>query len=152
MPSSDDADLSSSMPQTPPVPPAAAARTVAAVRTAVLLVLAEAAALTFATLGWLAQVVAGATSATPVAGFLAAFALGIAAVLVLSARALRRGARGGRSPVVTWQLLQGATAVAVLRSGPALPVAVVAVLALGVGAVVVGLLLTRSAVAATTTR
>lgn len=141
------------MPQTPPVAPAATVRTVPwAVRIAVVLVLTEAAALTFAALGWLAQVAAGTTRATPVAWFLVAFTLGIAAVLVLSARALRRGARGGRSPVVTWQLLQGATSVAVLQSGPALPVAVVAVLVLGVGAVVVGLLVTRSAIAATTTR
>jgi ABC-type glucose/galactose transport system permease subunit len=119
------------------------------VRTAVVLVLAEAAALTFAALGWLVRVVAGATEGSSVAWFLLVFVMGVAGVLVLSARTLRRGARGGRAPVVTWQLLQAATAVTVLQGGPALPVRVVAVLALVVGAVVVGLLLSRSAVAAT---
>ena len=114
-----------------------------------LRVMLLAAALTVAALGWLVRVVAGATEGTSVAWFLVAFVMGVAGVLVLSARTLRRGARGGRAPVVTWQLLQAATAVTVLQGGPALPVAMVAVLALVVGAVVVGLLVSRSAVAAT---
>ena len=141
------------MPQTPPTAPAPVpVAAPATVRTAVVLVLAEAAALTLAALGWLVQVVAGATEGTSVAWFLLAFVVGVAGVLVLSARTLRRGGRGGRAPVVTWQLLQAATAGTVLQGGAALPVVVVAVVALGVGVVVVGLLLSRSAVAATTAR
>lgn len=141
------------MPQTPPTAPAPLpVAGPATVRTAVVLVLTEAAALMLAALGWLVQVVAGATVATSAAWFLLAFVVGVAGVLVLSARMLRRGARGGRAPVLTWQLLQAATAVTVLQGGPALPVATVAALALVVGAVVVGLLLSRSAVAATTAR
>lgn len=138
------------MPQNPPTPPAAVpAALPATVRTALVLVLAEAAALTVAALGWLVRVVAGAVEGTSVAWFLVTFVMGVAGVLVLSARTLRRGARGGRAPVVTWQLLQAATAVTVLQGGAALPVTMVAVLALVVGAVVVGLLVSRSAVAAT---
>lgn len=141
------------MPQTPPTAPAPVPGAVpATVRTAVVLVLTEAAALTLAALGWLAGVVVGAREGSSVAWFLLAFVVGVAGVLVLSARTLRRGARGGRAPVVTWQLLQAATAVTVLQGGAALPVAVVAAGALVVGAVVVGLLLSRSAVAATTAR
>lgn len=138
------------MPQNPPTTPAGVpADLPATVRTAAVLVLAEAAALTVAALGWLVQVVAGATEGSSAAWFLLVFVVGVAGVLVRSARTLRRGARGGRAPVVTWQLLQAATALTVLQGGPALPVLVVAVLALVVGAVVVGLLLSRSAVAAT---
>lgn len=38
--------------------------------------------------------------------FLAAFAWGLAAVLVACARSLVAGHRGARSPVITWQLFQ----------------------------------------------
>lgn len=79
--------------------------------------------------GWvLVTVVAAGSTSLGVALFLAAFALGVGALLVVGARALLRGAPRARGPVVTWQLLQAATAVAVLgvpgRTGAAAGVAV----------------------------
>jgi hypothetical protein len=81
-----------------------------------------------------------------VALFLAAFALGVGALLLVGVRALRRSAPRVRGPVVTWQLLQAATAVAVLgvpgRTGAA---AGVAVGGLVLATVVVGGVLSRPA-------
>ena len=63
-----------------------------------------------------------------------ALALGLAA----AARSLAHGGRGGRAPVITWQLLQAATAITLLGAPAARIGAVVAlVLALAVLAAVV---------------
>ena len=90
---------------------------------------------------WLVRVAAAGSQNLAVGLFIAVFCLGIAAMLVVAARAVRRGRRGGRSPLVAWQLLQGATSVAVLQVAQG-PVAVVGWAALGVAAVVLVVLLT----------
>jgi hypothetical protein len=97
--------------------------------------------------GWVLVTVAvqGSTH-LGVALFLAAFALGVGALLLVGARALRRSAPRVRGPVVTWQLLQAATAVTVLgvpgRTGAA---AGVAVGGIALAAVVVAGVLSRPA-------
>ncbi|WP_369369651.1 hypothetical protein AB1046_12595 [Promicromonospora sp. Populi] len=76
------------------------------------------------------------------------FLLGVAWVLVVSCRALLRGRRSGRGPVVTWQLFQLIGSVAAIGSGTGITVVggwVALVLALLVG----GLLMTPSVVAVT---
>lgn len=94
--------------------------------------------------GWgITHLVAGTETNLGVGLFMVVFALGVAAVLVASARALLAGRRSGRAPIATWQLLQGATAFA-LGSATGLAGAW-AVLALS--GVVFVLLLTRPAVA-----
>lgn len=77
--------------------------------------LAEAAVLGTAAAWFVVELVRGTTADLPLAVFLVVFAAGISAALVLAARALRGGRRGGRAPAVGWQLLQGATAVTVLQ-------------------------------------
>jgi hypothetical protein len=69
-----------------------------------LLVLFEAAGLAGVGIAFGAELVRG-TSVPGAAAFLAAFMLGAAAVLVVSARGLWRGRRWSRSPVLTGQLL-----------------------------------------------
>jgi hypothetical protein len=97
--------------------------------------------------GWVLVTVAvqGSTH-LGVALFLAAFALGVGALLLVGARALRRSAPRVRGPVVTWQLLQAATAVTVLgvpgRTGAATGVAVGGI---ALAAVVVAGVLSRPA-------
>lgn len=81
------------------------------------------------------------TDAVAGAVFLAVFALAVAAVLAASARALVRGRRTGRSPVVTWQLLQVGVAAALLQAGSWLGWALVVP-----SVAVVGLMLTRPVV------
>ena len=76
--------------------------------------------------------------------FLAAFALGVAAVLVTAARALALGRRGARGPIVTWQVLQAATATTVVGVPGARVWAVAAV----AGSAVVVLLVLAPGVAA----
>ena len=82
---------------------------------AVVAVLTEVTALVGLALWWVVEMARGQASALGVALFLVVFALGVAAVLLGSVRALRRGRRWARGPVMTWQLLQGATAFAVLQ-------------------------------------
>lgn len=94
------------------------------------------------------QLVRGTEPAVGVGVFLVVFALGVALVLVLSSRALWRGARSGRAPVATWQLLQGATAFAVGQATGS-PVAWIV---LAVSVVVFVLLLTRPVVVHTVDR
>jgi hypothetical protein len=99
--------------------------------------------------GWgVVQLVSGQQTAVGVVLFLVVFGLAVAAALVASARALWEGRRTGRAPVATWQLLQGATALALLQATDA-PLAW-AVLVLSV--VVFVLLLTRPVVAYTVDR
>ena len=110
-----------------------------------LAVLVEAVALLAA--GGLAVVeLARGNGAVGINLFLAAFAWGIAAVLVAAVRALRAGRRWARSPVITWQLFQVVVAITWLQAAVNPFAVTLLVLAL---AVVVGLLL-PTVVAATT--
>jgi hypothetical protein len=82
--------------------------------------------------------------------FLAAFALGVAAVLVAAACLLARGRPGARGPIVTWQVLQAATATAVLgvpAAGVWAVAAVVVALAVVVLLLVPGVAAVRSGAA-----
>lgn len=108
------------------------------------LVVIEAVALVVAAGWWLVRLVLAGSENLAVGLFVAAFCLGTAAVLVLAARSAGRGSRGGRSPLVAWQVLQGATSVAVLQVAQG-SVAVVAWAALAVAAAVAVLLLTTPA-------
>ncbi|WP_066582689.1 hypothetical protein [Cellulomonas timonensis] len=80
--------------------------------------------------------------------FLIVFALGVAAVLVASARGLWRGRRWARSPVLTWQLFLIVLAAGWFNVEPTAWAAAILVIALAIG---VGLML-PSVVAATTGR
>lgn len=104
---------------------------------AVTLVLVEAAGLIGVVLWWAGTVLSGGPGRTSEL-FLAAFALAVAAALVAGARALYRRGRGSRGPLITWQVLQAATATSVLGV-PAAAGWAVAVLVLS--AAVVALLL-----------
>ena len=105
---------------------------------AVLLIALEGCALLGIVVGWLAGVVrGGGLRGSEV--FLAVFALGVAAALVAAGRTVALGRRGARGPIVTWQVLQAATATTVLGVPAARPWAVAAV---AVAAVVVLLVLT----------
>lgn len=129
-------------------PTAALPRTLAA---GLVVVLLEALALLASAALFLVELLSSGASDVAVAVFLVLFAAGIAAALVGAARSLRRGRRGGRAPVLGWQVLQGATALAVLQVTGAVPVAVwTASVALASAAVVVVLMLTPSAVRFTT--
>lgn len=69
---------------------------------------------------WAAWSVVSLVRGTPNPGgaaFVGVFALGAAAVLVLAGRACARGRRGGRAPVITWQLLQVAVALTLVQAG-----------------------------------
>ena len=110
-----------------------------AVRAGVALVLVEAAVLVAAALWLLLSVVRGAASSASAGVGVGLFALAMAAILVLAARAVTAGRRGGRAPVLTWQLLQAATAASLLGAGP--PVATAAGGALAVAVLVAVLLL-----------
>ena len=87
---------------------------------------------------WVRDLLSGASEMSGATLFLIAFALGIAALLIASARALWRGRRWARSPVVTWQILLIAMSIGWLgveRTGWAVAVLASALL------VMVGLLL-----------
>lgn len=93
--------------------------------------------------GWSAvQLATAGAQSLGVGLFLVVFCLGVAAVLVAAARALRRGSRRARGPIITWQLLQGATAITLIQVG-----VVWGALALALALVVLGLLMTRPALA-----
>lgn len=97
-------------------------------------VLLEAVALVAGAVWAVVELVTGRATATG-AG-LAVFALAVAAVLVGAGRALRRGSRRARGPVLTWQLLQAATALTLfgIDGAPvALPWGAAVALALAVG-------------------
>ncbi len=114
-------------------------------RVALVLVLLEAAVLIAVLLWWLVVLLAEGSQTLAVALFLLVFGLGVAAVLVAGVRALLRGSSRARGPVITWQLLQGATAVTLLQGGIVWgwPLLVLA-------ATVMVLLMTRPVVAHTT--
>ncbi|MBO1750979.1 hypothetical protein J4G33_04100 [Actinotalea sp. BY-33] len=114
-------------------------------RVALVLVLLEAAVLTALSLWWLVVLVGEGSRVLAVALFLLLFGLGVAAVLVAAARALLAGSRRARGPVITWQLLQGATAVTLLQGGIAWGWPLLAL-----AAAILVLLMTRPVVAHTT--
>jgi len=70
----------------------------------------------------LVSIVRGTSEAPGTAAGIAGFGALLAAALLGCARALWRGRRWARGPVLTWQVLQGATAVSVL-SGEQRPTA-----------------------------
>jgi len=113
-----------------------------------LAVLVQAAVLIGLGGAWVRDLVSGASEIPGATLFLLAFAWGIAALLIASARALWRGRRWARSPVITWQILLVAMSIGWLgveRTGWAVAVLVSGLL------VTVGLLL-PSVVAATAGR
>ncbi|WP_341358654.1 hypothetical protein V5H98_12870 [Georgenia sp. M64] len=99
---------------------------------ALAVVALEALALVVAAVVLVAETVRGLALDVGSAVALAVFFVGFATLLGGAGRALWRGSRWGRGPVITWQLLQVATALALAGSLPGwLPVVLVA------GAVVV---------------
>lgn len=94
----------------------------------------------------LVELVRGGSQSVGVSGFLVVFALGVAAVLAASVRGLLGGQRWARSPVATWQILQGVVAVSSLQVGVTPWVVAALVLALAV----LVLLMLRPVVEATT--
>lgn len=111
-------------------------------------VMVEAVLLVLAAGAVLFELIRGGSGSLAVSAFLVVFFLGVAAVLVTCARALRGGRRGGRAPVAVWQLLQGLVGISLLTSGTtwALLAGVALVV---VSLVVLVLLMTRPVVAAT---
>lgn len=77
-------------------------------------VLVEVAALTAGAAWSVAAALTGRATSAGVAAFVGVFALGVGAALVAAVRALRRGSRGARGPLATWQLLQAATGLTLL--------------------------------------
>lgn len=69
------------------------------------LVLLQSVALVGLAVAWLAGLVRGGSQVPAATLFLAAFAAGVAVVLVLAVRGLWSGRRWARSPVMTWQVL-----------------------------------------------
>lgn len=113
-----------------------------------LLVTVEAAAFLGLGVAWTADVVRGAATMPAASLFLAAFGVGVAALLLLAARGLWRGRRWARSPVIMWQILLAVLAIGWLGAEPSAWAVVVLVVAVMIGA---GLLL-PSVVAATASR
>lgn len=96
----------------------------------------------------LVELVGGGSGSVAVSVFLVVFFLGVAAVLLAAARTLWAGRRGGRAPVVTWQILQGLVGITLLSAGPVWAVAGGAALVL-VSAAVLLLVMSRPVVEAT---
>lgn len=111
---------------------------------ALLGVLAEAAAVVAAAGLLVTDVVTGQAHQVGSTLAIAVFLVGIAALLVGSARALAHGRRWARGPVLTWQLIQAASGATQLSTSP-----VVGALLLGVALVVVVGLLAPASIAAT---
>jgi len=94
------------------------------------------------------ELVRGASDSVGVSIFLVAFFAGVAWALVAATRALWSGRRGGRAPLVVWQIMQGLVGVSLLTSGPLWAVLGGVVLLLVAAAVLVALM-TRRVVEAT---
>ena len=97
-----------------------------------MLTLVEAGALLGVAGWWTTQAAEGGITAgeggiTAAEVFLIVFAAGVALVLAAAARALARGRRGARGPILTWQVLQAITATTVLGVPQARLWAVVAI-------------------------
>lgn len=97
----------------------------------------EAAALAALGIGLVVDLVTGANTAVGTTLPLAVFYVLLAAGLVVAGRALTRGRRGARGPVVTWQLLQAASAFAFT---PVFRPWVIAVMVLAAVAVLAGVI------------
>ncbi|MPV38504.1 hypothetical protein [Georgenia subflava] len=104
---------------------------------ACLLVALESAALVGMAVTFVVDVVRGATADTLSPLALAVFFVGFALLIGGAARALWRGRRWGRGPVVTWQVLQAASVLTLAGSLSAVVVVLVVAVSL---AVVVGVL------------
>ncbi|MCA5892793.1 hypothetical protein LEP48_05420 [Isoptericola sp. NEAU-Y5] len=63
------------------------------------------------------ELVRGGSNSTGVSIFLVAFFVGVAWVLVTATRSLWSGRRGGRAPLVVWQIMQGLVSVSLLTQG-----------------------------------
>lgn len=100
----------------------------APLRAAGLLVLAEAAVLVGMAVVFVTDVVRGDAPGVAPALALTVFFIGFALMLAGSVRALWRGQRWGRGPVITWQVLQAASAIT-LTGVPAALVTVAVVVA-----------------------
>jgi hypothetical protein len=126
----------------------AGARMPGAVALAVVGAAIEAAGLGAAALVWVVTLVTRGSTVLGAALALVVAVVGLAAVLATGAAALRRGSRRARGPVITWQLLQGATGVAVIQV-PGRPgwLATGAVAAVVLACAVAGALVTPKAVA-----
>jgi len=103
-----------------------------------VLVVLQAGALVGMAVAFVTDLVRGVSELPGATVFLAVFALGVAAVLVLAARGLWAGRRWARSPVMTWQVLLVVMSVGWFSADPAWWVVAVLLSALVVG---VGLLL-----------
>lgn len=111
---------------TSPQPAAGGRRAVPApLAGACLLVVLEAAALVVAAAVLVIDVVRGPVPSVVATLAMALFFVGFAAMLVGAARALWRGRRWGRGPVVTWQVLQAASVLALPGLGRLLVAVVV---------------------------
>lgn len=123
-------------PSTPPPGPGpgAVARGPALV-TLVAVLVVEALAVAAAAVRGAAAVLDG--ERTAVAAFVLVCAAGVAAALLACARSFWRGSSRARGVAATWQLLQGATAVALLQAGAAVTVAGGALALAAVGLVLV---------------
>jgi hypothetical protein len=101
-------------------------------RLAALVVLLECAAVAAVAGALVVDIVTGHAAQVAATLAIAAFLLALAAMLLGATRALVRGRRWGRGPVVTWQLIQGAIGATQLGSAPVVGGAllVLAVLAL----------------------
>ena len=103
-----------------------------------VLVVLQAGALVGMAVAFVTDLVRGVSELPGATVFLAVFALGVAAVLVLAARGLWAGRRWARSPIMTWQVLLVVMSVGWFSADPAWWVVAVLLSALVVG---VGLLL-----------
>lgn len=131
---------------TPPGPSSDGGSRPAALTALVAGVGIEIAALAVGAVLILVELLRGGSQSFGVSVFLVVFALGVGAVLAASVRGLLRGQRWARSPVATWQILQGVVAVSSLQVGVTPWVVVALVLAV----VVLVLLMLRPVVEATT--
>lgn len=82
-----------------------------------LLTLAEAIAVLCFVGALAVEMLSGGSESPGASAFLAAFGLLIVSVLVGGSRALWNGRRWARSPVMTWQIFQGACGVLLTQSG-----------------------------------
>ncbi|MFH5823998.1 hypothetical protein [Georgenia sp. AZ-5] len=121
----------------PPSAPSGPGRVPVPLGAALLGVLLEVAALAAMAVAFLVDVVRGVPLDLASTVAMTVFFVGVAVVLGAAARALWRGRRWGRGPVVTWQILQLLSGVALGGALPAYLVVALAVLAVGV---VVGVL------------
>lgn len=109
----------------------------APLRGALLVVVVEAAGLLGLAVAFLLDVLRGLVLDVGTTVAMAVFFLGLAVVLIAGGRALWRGRRWGRGPVITWQLLQAVMAIAVTG---VLPVSLVVLLVLMSAGVIAGIL------------